>query len=331
MNSHHKAIEMSLKQVDLNLFRVFDAIMHARSVSGASKELGVTASAVSHALARLRLSVGDELFVYGDAGMMPTPWALEIAPAIREGLGRIEEAIAAKPFAPGEMVRTFRIAATEYGASIVLAGLIARLAEVAPQVELRIFPYSRPDVVQHLDEGRLDLVVGWFSDLPERVRRAPMVEDRETLVVRRGHPLASGAVTRDRLFSYPFVVVELIGSGDQASDGFIDDRGVWRRVWIDRLLMEADDDRAAVAHVAVSLPHYASAAEILLRTDMVATLPERLARRLVAAGSHVMLDLPHAPLEVTVEAIWHQRGERDAGLKWLVEQLGQVMGDGGDS
>lgn len=315
---------MSLKRVDLNLFRVFDVIMHTGSVSAASKELGVTASAVSHALARLRLAVSDELFIYGDDGMVPTARARELAPAIRDGLGRIEDAISAKPFSPDDAVRTFRIAASEYGASIVLAGLVEHLARSAPQLELRIFPYSRLDVVQHLDEGRLDLVVGWFSELPERLRRAPLLKDREALVVRRGHPLEGGALTREQLFAFPFVVVELTGSGDQASDGFLDDRGVWRRVWIDRLLMEADDDGAAVAHVAVSLPHYASAADFLLRTDMVATLPERFARRLVEAGRHVMLDLPHAPQEATVEAVWHQRGDRDAGLKWLVKQLEDV-------
>lgn len=316
---------MSLKRVDLNLFRVFEAIMQSRSVSGASKDLGVTASAVSHALARLRLAVGDDLFVYGEDGMVPTPRALAIAPAIREGLGRIEDAIVARPFVPAEAARTFRIAASEYGTSEVLTGLIARLARSAPQIELCIFPYSRLDVVQQLDEGRLDLVVGWFADLPERVRRMPLLTDHEALVVRRGHPLAGRPVTREALFAYPFVVVELLGAGDQALGGFVDDRGVWRRVWIDRLLMEADADGAPVAHVAVSLPHYASVGDILARTDMVATLPERVARRLVAAGAHAALDMPHAPLEATVEAIWHQRAERDGGLQWLLGELAETV------
>jgi DNA-binding transcriptional LysR family regulator len=107
--------------------------------------------------------------------------------------------------------------------------------------------------------------------------------------------------------------------------GFVDDRGVWRRVWIDRLLMEADADGAPVAHVAVSLPHYASVGDILARTDMVATLPERVARRLVAAGAHAALDMPHAPLEATVEAIWHQRAERDGGLQWLLGELAETV------
>ncbi len=315
---------MSVQRVDLNLFRVFETVLHCRSVSGASRELGVTASAVSHALARLRQAVGDELFVPGENGMEPTPRAREIAPAILDGLERIEEAIKTRPFEPSSSARTFRISATDYGTTVILTRLIERLAKTAPQLELRIFPYNRMDVIRHLDEGRLDLVIGWFGDLPEHLRRTVVLVDREAIVVRRGHPLVGQPIDRDRLFSYPFVVVELTGSGEQAAEGFIDERGVWRRVWIDRLLIETSDEDA-VAHVAVSLPHYAAVPGILSATDMVATLPERMARRIADAGTHEILELPYEPLEVAAEAIWHQRGDRDGGLQWLLGELVDVM------
>lgn len=318
---------MSVQRVDLNLFRVFEVILQCRSVSAASKELGVTASAVSHALARLRQAVGDDLFVHGKTGMEPTARALEIAPSIRDGLGRLEGALKLVPFDASTTARTFRISATDYGTTIILNRLITRLAVIAPQLELRVFPYSRTDVIRHLDEGRLDLVIGWFDELPERVRRAEILKDREAIVVRSGHPLASGDISRERLCSYPFVVVELSGSGEQTPDGFMDERGVWRRVWIDRLLIETQDD-TAVAHVAVSLPYYAGVADILTQTDMVATLPERMARKLEEAGTHVMLKLPYVPLEASAEAIWHQRGERDGGLQWLLGELMDVMREG---
>lgn len=315
---------MSVQRVDLNLFRVFEVILQCRSVSGASKELGVTASAVSHALARLRQAMGDDLFVHGKTGMEPTARALEIAPSIREGLGRLESAFNLVPFVAATTPRTFRISATDYGTTIILSRLVTRIAAVAPQLELRIFPYNRMDVIQHLDEGRLDLIIGWFDDVPERLKRTQVVKEREAIVVRKGHPLTEGDVSRERLFSYPFVVVELSGSGEQTPDGFMDERGVWRRVWIDRLLIETQDE-GAVAHVAVSLPHYAGIADILSQTDMVATLPERMAHRLVAAGTHLMLQLPYTPLEVSADAVWHQRGERDGGLQWLLGELVDVM------
>ncbi len=99
-----------MRRIDLNLFRVFEAVMRHRSVSGASRELGVTASAVSHALSRLRQALGDELFIPGEAGMEPTARALELAPGIHDGLGRIDVAVSAKPFNPSQAHRMFRIA-----------------------------------------------------------------------------------------------------------------------------------------------------------------------------------------------------------------------------
>ena len=313
---------MSLRRIDLNLFRVFEVVFKYRSVNEASKELGVTPSAVSHALARLRQALGDELFIYREAGMEPTPRALELAPGVCDGLGRIKEAVNARPFIPSESTRTFRISATDYTTATILTSLVARLAKVAPQVDLRIFPCNRTDVIKHLDDGRMDLVIGWFEGLPDRMRRATLMVEKESIVVRRGHPLTEGAVTKERLLAFPYIVVELTGSEDQGVDGFLDDRGVWRRVWIDRLLIEtSEEERDAVAHVAVSLPHYAAVPQMLQTTDMVATLPERLARQAVESGSVVILDLPYEPLTVPVEIIWHYRADQDAGLRWLIDEL----------
>ncbi|PNG26765.1 LysR substrate-binding domain-containing protein [Methylocella silvestris] len=310
-----------LRTIDLNLLRVFEAVMRCRSVIKASRELGVTASAVSHALSRLRQSLGDELFISGEAGMEPTARALELAPAIHEGLQRIDHAVSAPSFVPAEDFRTFRIAATDYVAAAILPHLVGRLAEVAPQIDLRIFPFNRTDVVRHLDEGRIDFVMGWFGDLPDRMRRATIVVEKEAMVVRTGHPLTEGPLTKERLFSFPHIVVELVGTEVAAVDGFFDDRGVWRRVWIERLLIEADADQGEVGRVAVSVPHYAAVPPMVRVSDMVATLPGALARAAVEQGSLVMLDLPYEPLAVPVEMVWHQRTERDEGSQWLLGEL----------
>jgi DNA-binding transcriptional LysR family regulator len=136
-------------------------------------------------------------------------------------------------------------------------------------------------------------------------------------------------VTLERLMSFPSVVVELTGTGGPEADGFVDEKGVWRRIWIDRLLIETTaKDVDAVGHVAVSLPHYAAVPEILAGSDMIATLPERLARRAVSQGSLVMLDLPYAPMSVDVEAVWHERAERDTGVQWLLKEMVDVVQGG---
>lgn len=312
---------MSIQRIDLNLLRVFEAVLAHRSVSMAARELGVTASAVSHALARLRAALGDDLFVYGDDGMAPTPRALELAPGIRDGLGRLEATITSRPFVSESSTRTFRIAATDYTIVRALAPFIARVTQLAPQIELKLFPYNRLDVVRHLDDGRLDLVVGWFQEVPERMRRTLVLEDVEALVVRPGHPLANREVTREEIFAYPFAVVEFTGTEDQGTDGFMDDRGVWRRVWIDRLMVETGENCDAVGHVAVSLPHYAVVPDVLAATDMVSTLPAWMARRFEAAGRLARIRMPYEPMEGIVEAVWHQRSDVDPGLQWLVREI----------
>jgi DNA-binding transcriptional LysR family regulator len=145
------------------------------------------------------------------------------------------------------------------------------------------------------------------------------------MVVRAGHPLTQGEVTVERLFAFPHIVVELTGTEEQAVDGFMDDRGVERRVWIERFLIEMGDDAGVVGRVGVSVPHYFAVPPILHVTDMVATLPRRLALQAVEGRRLVILDLPFQPREVTVEAIWHQRANDDPGVQWLRGELIEAM------
>jgi DNA-binding transcriptional LysR family regulator len=227
---------------------------------------------------------------------------------------------------PSDALRTFRIAAADYVTVAILPHLIARLTTLAPQIDLRVFPFSRLDVARHLDDGRIDLVIGWFGDLPDRTRRATVLVEKEAIVVRPGHPLTEAPITKERLLAFPHIVVELTGTEEAAIDGFFDDRGVWRRVWIERLLIDASTDtHGTVGRVAISVPHYAAVPPMLRVTDMVATLPRSLARLAVGQGALVMLDLPYEPLAVPVEAVWHQRGDRDGGLQWLISVLIDAM------
>src|SRR6202162_6272979 len=112
-NPRPRVSTIQIRMVELNLFRVFDAMMLHRSVRKAAQVLSVTPSAVSHALNRLRQTIGDELFIPGEFGMQPTRRALELAADVRDGLENFELAVTVKPFVPAEAVRTFRIAASD--------------------------------------------------------------------------------------------------------------------------------------------------------------------------------------------------------------------------
>jgi DNA-binding transcriptional LysR family regulator len=329
-NARPQASTIQIRMVDLNLFRVFDAIMLHRSVRKASQMLSVTPSAVSHALNRLRQTIDDELFIPGELGMEPTRRALELAAAVREGLESFELALTTKPFVPMAAVRTFRIAASDHTSVVILPSLVKRLVKNAPLVDLRVFPLSRLDVVRELESGQIDLVIGWFGDLPGRMRRATLYREEEAIVVRAGHPLTQERVTKQRLFEFSHVVVELTGTEEHKADGFVYDKGVARRVWIERALLEFQDENIdLVGRAAVCVPHFAAVPPLLLATDMVATLPRRLALWTAAHFPLVLLDPPYTPKTVEIEIVCDQSADRDKGLQWLIDELAASIVDGG--
>lgn len=169
---------------------------------------------------------------------------------------------------------------SDYAAMTLLPLIADRIRETGPNINLRIFPLSRTDLVAHLDNGQLEMAVGWFANLPKRLRRMPILVETETLVVRADHPLTTETITMERLFAFPHVVVELTGSDERPPDGFIDEQGVERRIWIERLLLEQEDELGGmVGRVAISLPHYSGVANLVARSDMIATLPRSIALR----------------------------------------------------
>ena len=145
------AAATQIRRIDLNLFRVFDAVMQHRSVTKAAQTLSVTPPAISHALGRLGQTMGDELFVPTGSGVEPTPRALELASDVREGLQSFRLALMSRPFVPGEAIRTFRIAASDQTSVVILPALVKRFAKSAPNVDLRVFPLNRLDVVRQLE------------------------------------------------------------------------------------------------------------------------------------------------------------------------------------
>lgn len=171
------------------------------------------------------------------------------------------------------------------------------------------------------------MVVGWFTDLPERMSRALLWTDIECVIVSASHPLAGKRVSRHDLLDYPHVVVELTGSGEPADEGFLEERGVMRRVWVERLLLDTrGEDGAVIGRAAVSVPHYAAVIPMVASTDLIATLPTRYTDEAVKAGSVVRLPLPYEPVQGSLEAIWHHRNDDDRALRWVVEQARIAMG-----
>src|SRR5580704_3289086 len=200
MNSMH------LTNLDLNLPRVFDVLLEERSVTRAGARLGLTPSAVSHALSRLRYHLGDELFRRDAQGMKPTRRALEIGPSLHSALGQLQSALTPADFDPASSDHRFSVVAGAYACAVLMPAVVAELQAKAPDVLLQITE-NPPDLVEQLDSRQVDFVVGSFDSAPERFARERLMIEALAWVVRAGHPLCDGPASLEALVSTPHVVV----------------------------------------------------------------------------------------------------------------------------
>lgn len=273
-------MSVSFKTLDLNLLKVFDAVMEERSVLRASQKVALSQSAVSHSLARLREMLDDELFVRTAAGMQPTARALTMAPQVRQALRALEAAVELPTFAPDISTRPFTLAANDFTTMVLAPPLLKILGREAPSVDLTIKPVTRIDLAEQIDLGRIDVAIGVFSTPPSRFRTALLFEYDDVLIV--GGKRKLGRLDKARLATLPLVVVSFGGEQEGAIGGFISERGLARRfrdVRPPRARAGAVRQRPAASDrgVAAALPCVAGAARrVRIRCDRAAAARARL-------------------------------------------------------
>jgi DNA-binding transcriptional LysR family regulator len=312
---------MQLRNFDLNLLVVFEAIFDEGSIAAASDRLSLSQSAVSHALGRLRRALSDELFVRDADGMQPTAKARQCAIPIKSALDRLASTLGGEPFVAGRAIRSFSIGASDYATTTIIPGLVRRAASVAPLVDVYVVPANREDMIRQLDEGHLDMAVGWFATVPERFGRTKLLEEESVFVVRCGHPLTAGVPTMERVLEFRHVVVNFLGSRSGLMDGFLPERGVLRRVHMEVAALEAPQRLGKDARIAVSVPHFWCLPPILADCDMIASVPRALAIEFVKRFGLAMVPDPGGSDRVAVEAIWDRQQETDPAMVWLRTEI----------
>jgi DNA-binding transcriptional LysR family regulator len=309
--------EIHFDQIDLNLLRVFDALLDGRSVTRAGDRLGLSQSAVSHALGRLRLILGDELFVRRSTGMEPTPRALEIGPAVHTALLQMRAALAPMAFDPAATERRFSIAAGPYGSALLIPAVVQLLGERAPGSTLQVAAYG-PGTVEALDTGRNDAAL-MAADAPaRRFRFQPLFTETMVWVVRSGHALTHGELTLQRLLDTPHILVagfaDPFDAGAAAGGAGMKARSIWDRP------EEAAGEltgRLPSRKVAVQAPDSVSALAIAARTDMAALVPRRLALSKGAEGRVAILPPLQPPFTLEVGAVFREDRLADPAVAWL--------------
>lgn len=320
---------IAFDRLDLNLLRVFDAVMEERSVLRAGRRLHLSQSAVSHALARLRESIGEEIFVRTGKGMTPTDYAFQIGTPLRTALQSMSSALAhaAPAFQPAMARRTFVIAANDYVSAILLPNFNHMLSKVAPGIDLVIRPSTRLDLAEQIDLGRIDIAIGMFRGIPDRLRSQLLMQQDEVLVTWNGHPTAKRKIKLRDLSNYPITVVSLGGEEDGAVGGFILERGLARQSEMyDRPALERALQRADLQpRKQVTIPHFLVIPMLLENSNLISIVPRPLAGVFSRAYPLVFKELPYPVTPQRLDAVWHSHNDIDPAHCWLRSQLSETV------
>lgn len=312
--------------LDLNLLRVFDVLLEERSVTRTGARLGLTQSAVSHALSRLRYMLADELFVRGPTGMQPTPRAVEMGPQVHAALNQLQAALAPPDFDPATSERRFAVVCGAYASAILAPPVASRLAEQAPLSELMIAELGL-DVLERLDARRVDFLVGSVLAAPERFARETILTEQLVWVVRATHPiLQEEAIDLPTLVSVPHVVIA------RNLPGLIEEGGerrpfVSRASWEDAGAFEAAlASRSLTRRVGVSVPDTYTALAVASRTDMATLIPRRLALLSAQGGRVKLIEPPYESPSVDVSLLYLKERLAEPAVMWMRDLIRAVAG-----
>lgn len=299
---------MHIDTIDLNLLRLFDAVYRARSVSRAAEALGLTQPAASHGLGRLRLLLKDALFTRTPGGVAPTPRAERLAVAVQSALGTLEEALDEPDrFEPLASRKVFRIHMSDIGEGRFLPSLMSKLGELAPGVRLETMPLAPGEIAPALDSGRIDFAFGFLPQVRD-TQRAPLLNDRYIVLLRKGHPFArrrrGSAALLEALQELDYVAV----------------RTHAETLRILQLLHLEDRVRLTTEHFMV-LP------AIVRATDLAVVMPRNIARGFAEEGHYVLIE-PAFPLrDFTVSLHWSKRFDRDPASAWMRRLIVELFGE----
>jgi DNA-binding transcriptional LysR family regulator len=293
--------------MDLNLLAYFDALIAEGQVSRAAERVNLSQPAMSLALKRLREMFDDPLLVRTSSGMVPTSRARELIGPVREILRRSEDLQRPRGyFVPAEASGSFALISTDYVSLLLIPPLARQLEKIAPRAQI-VARAVNPEQLKHLFEsGQVDIGVGYCVNPPGELRIRPAFEENLVCIVRAEHPTIQGHLTLQQFTMNPHVQVR---PGDMRY-----------AVLLDRAL----SSHGVEARIGAVVHDFLLAPEIVAFTDMIAVVPERMARR----HGHI-LGLQILPLPVEVpplifSMIWHERTHREPLYQWLREQVLQI-------
>lgn len=302
---------MSFLTLDLNLLRVFDAVMTEQNLTRAASRLAMTQPAVSNAVKRLREALGDDLLIRTAHGVKPTTRAESLWPAVRRALSELEEAVAPRSFELAKAHATFRMAMADATAALLLPRLVRLIESQAPGIDIRMVPLTTREPRPMLLRGDIDLAIGFFpgvvaqlqgaTDTP--IRHERLYRGEYVCVMRKDHPLADKELTLESYCNADHLLVSFSGR----ARGLVDDA-----------LLSVNRER----RILLTVNQFFTAGKVVAASNLLMVLPRHLIEATGMTEALIAKDLPFAMPDVHIDMLWHERDARSPGHRWLREQLG---------
>jgi DNA-binding transcriptional LysR family regulator len=286
--------------LDFRALSTFLAVLDEGSVSRAAVRLGVTQSAVSHTLERLRQALGDPLFVKSGRGIVPTRYALQAGPHIRQILDDLQSLSSGPPFSPATAEFTFTIAANDYQRDLLLPGLVRTLRQEAPGISLQVIPSGIPRA-DLLRKDVCDLVISPHAPEATDIMQRGLMADR--MVVFYDPDYRKPPADLPEYLKADHIAL-LFATGEKPT------------------VETAMDTRGLVRRNVVTVSNFSGLPEFLRGTDMLATAPEGMSKHLLRDFAWVPLPFDFKPF--TLLMLWHRRNQNDPAHKWLRNQVNAV-------
>jgi DNA-binding transcriptional LysR family regulator len=312
MNRMMTITRMHIRAMDLNLLPILAALFEAKSVSRAAGLLNLTQPAVSRALKRLRDHFRDPLFVRGQGGLAPTARALAIQPVLFEMLGELEGLLAPTKFDAKTLVREFVLTGSDYCENVLLPLMLPALRERAPGVTLRLTSIT-DKMWEHLEQGKIDLVVLPESSMQPNTRHRFLFSDPYVCLAAKKHPQIRGKLDLDAFCRVPHIQVKA-----KATD-------LPSRSPIDAILAKMDRKRSVAATVSTMF----SVGRIVAESDLIATLPRRVAELAAATLPVRIHPLPIELWDVRIALGWHERSHDDPSHRFFRDLMVETIGKHG--
>ena len=301
---HEVNVPVNLSAIDLNLFVVFEAVYTERNLTRAAAILNITQPAVSNALARLRASLDDPLFVRSGNAMSPTPVAHNLIGPVRQAMQQLRAGIdQGAGFDPATSERAFHLAMRETAGSALLPELMGRVRTAAPRMRLQSHLVDRQDIPTELASGALDFAIEIPQLEQSELNCAPILSDRYVCVLRRDHPMARGKLTLKRFLELEHITMSSRRAG---------------RTLIDLALNKMGEQVNTVLRIAYSEPAF----HVVMGTDLALAAPHSLAKRYDVA----IKELPFESPVLDSFLYWHKQMESDPANAWMRARILEAAG-----